>query len=267
MIHRSFSSTGRLKYSLTYLFVTFCKLSRHINETKNYTKNPNPSKENKRFKAMKTSIIVSSFAALCLMLTFAESPSRRTTENIYASTVSNISYIPAIKANAKPSNKVSASVKSEAVTRKANEIVDDFNYLKFNTADYNFDNKNTSEVNAEDTFEYLKFDVNEFNKNNEFTSADAIELPLNDTEYLKFNVNDYIKNDEAASFETLELPVNNFEYLKFNVQNFITADEINSVEIESLPVEEYSYLVFNVNDYTSLDNTDSGNFRELPVNE
>lgn len=216
---------------------------------------------------MKTSIIVSSFAALCLMLTFAESPSRRSTEYVYVTSDKNISYIPAVTVNAEPANIASVSVRKVADSRVAAEMVEDFNYRKFNVADYTADDEMAMELTTEQTFEYLKFNVTDLNESNEFTSEDAIELPLNETEYLKFDVNEYTKSDETTSFETLELPVNDFEYLKFNVQNFLTADDTSSVEIDNLPVEDYSYLKFNVNVYASLDKTNSGNFGELPVSE
>lgn len=235
MFHRCFSAINRFNGLLTYQFVTFIIHHRHIFETQIINQKSKIPRKRKKSKAMKTSILVSTFAALCLLITYAESPSRLSTDSRSISSVSNFSYIPASNVTIEPAIKLSANTNKAVEFKSAGTLTEDLGYLKFDVSDYSNDKDIAVEVNNENSLEYLKFDVNDYTSSDETASYESIELPVNDFDYLKFDVNDYTSSDETASYESIELPVNEFEYLRFDVSKYSNE---NHVIIGELPVAE-----------------------------
>ncbi len=204
---------------------------------------------------MKTSIILSSFAALCLLVTFAESPTRRNSDSYNASSASHYTYVPANLVTAKPAITISAAKAKASKIESSATVAEDISYLKFDVADYSDAEKMAAEVSTENSFEYLKFDVNDYNADYEVNSFDAIDLPADELGYLKFDVNDYTTTDAK---ESIELPESDFDYLKFDVADYTTTDAAESIE---LPESNFNYLKFDVNNYTT---TDAAESIELP---
>jgi hypothetical protein len=260
-------------------------------ETEKKNQKPKTSQEFKKSKAMKTSILVSSTAALCLLLTFAEAPKRNSAENNNANLSDSFTYIPSNLVYTIPAENLSAAKTMYAEAKTKVKLVEDFNYLKFNVADYEDNDEMATEVTAIETSDRLKFDVTEYASNTELTSFDALELPVNEFAKLKFDVSEYASNTELTSFDALELPVNEFANLKFDVTEYASNTELTSFdalelpvnefeylkfdvtkfadndEITELPVDEYSYLRFDANKYNTENALESGNFGELPANE
>ena len=203
---------------------------------------------------MKTSIIISTVAAVSLMITFAETPMNRDAQFNKETLYNNISYIPAKSITTTPEVEFSAYTKADGAANTKVDLSEDFSYLKFNVANYTEANEVAAAANEENFFGYLKFNVNDYAA----TEDESIETPVNEFEYLKFNVNDYSANENA---ESIESPANEFEYLKFNVNDY-SANE-NDESIES-PVDEFDYLKFNVNNYKTTDNNET--FKS-PANE
>ena len=216
---------------------------------------------------MKTSIIVSTFAALCLMITFAETPNRRIDENNNVPSISNYSYSPTNLVYAGSVINSAASTEKKIADKTAVPSAADLSYLKFDVDGYMNENEMVTEAYAWNSFDYLKFDVNNYTAADEAVSYEAIELPANDFEYLKFNVNKFIPGDESNPAEITELPVDETSYMKFDVGKFMTDDDSNSSEISELSVDEYSYLKFDVTKYTDQNTTEANNLCEMPVSE
>lgn len=183
---------------------------------------------------MKTSIIVSSTAALCLLITLAETPENYSAENNNTSMVGSFTYIPSNLGFTVSAESISAEKKEYADVKTNVKLVEDFNYLKFDVADYKDNNEMEAEVTTEISLGYLKFDVNKYTENAELTSLDAIEMPVNEYAYLKFDVN--AANDELTDFDALELPVNEFEYLKFDIRKYASQLTHTSDNFGQIPI-------------------------------
>ncbi len=216
---------------------------------------------------MKTSIIVSSFAALCFLVTLGETTSRRNTENTKITSENNFTYLRTSWVSARPAINLTVNTRKETSVKTSLPSAEDLSYLKFNVADYSDNDKMVPEVTDENSFDYLKFDLSDYSGNNEISNPDVIELPVCEFTDLKFAVNEYIENTELTSFEAIELPESEFDYLKFYVNKFMNIDDPNSSEITELQVDEYSYLKFDVNNYTKQNTTCTDKIDELPVNE
>jgi len=245
--------------SLAYLAVTFIQLLRHTFKHKIINQLPKYSKENKKNKAMKTSIIISTIATVCLMITITENPMNRDAQNNTNTLYSNISYLPTNTVSTKTEVMLPAFTKENIASSTKVNVNRDFSYLKFNAADYTEASGEKAEVNDEKSFEYLKFDVTKYEDNNRNTSVETIEMPINEFDYLKFDVNDY----NPTVNESIELPVNEFENLKFNVNDYTTADNDQSLES---PANDFDYLKFDVNKYSCNDQVTDQD-AELPVTE
>jgi hypothetical protein len=183
---------------------------------------------------MKTSIIISSIAALLLMITFAESPSRRNVNKLNASTTDEISFIQ-INGLMPLTETKKTIIKKEASDVTLPSIpAEDYSYLKFNVSDFiasdaNLDVYDVLPENTVSDYSYLKFDVNEYTNNSEFTDSETIELPehpANDFSYLRFNADDYYT---TGDIETIETVVNEFSYLKFDVNSYYS-QSVNDTE-------------------------------------
>ena len=208
---------------------------------------------------MKTSIIISTIATVCLMITITENPMNRDAQNNTNTLFSNISYLPTNTVATKTEVMLPAITKENIASSTRVNVNGDFGYLKFNAANYTEAGRENAEVNDEKSFEYLKFDVTKYKDNNRTTSVESIEIPLNEFDYLKFDVNDYTPTVN----ESIELPVNEFKNLKFNVNNYTTADNDESLET---PANDFDYLKFDVNKYTCDDQV-TDQEAELPVTE
>ena len=187
---------------------------------------------------MKTSIIVSTFAALCLMVTLGKAPTTRKAERNNVTSVSNYYYKPSTTASAKSALKAENSTKKEAEVKTTLPSVEDLSYLKFEVADYMTDNDMAIEMNPENSLDYLKFDVSDYTDNTELTSPDAIELPVNEFAKLKFDVTEYTASTELTDFDTIELPVDEFSYLKFDVNKYVSQNSTDTINPAELPVSE-----------------------------
>jgi hypothetical protein len=208
---------------------------------------------------MKTSIIISTIATVCLMITVTENPMNRDAQNNTNTLFSNISYLPTNTVATKTEVMLPAITTENIAASTRAYLNEDFSYLKFNAANYTEKGRENAEVNDEKSFEYLKFDVTKYEDNNRTTSVETIEMPVKEFDYLKFDVNDYTPTVN----ESIELPVNEFENLKFNVNNYRIADNDESLET---PANDFDYLKFDVNKYSCNDQA-TDQEAELPVTE
>ncbi len=216
---------------------------------------------------MKTSVLIPTFAALCLLLTFAEKPRHKSTENSNVSLVSNFYYSTADLVYAEPVLNSSVKKLPNGYSKRAENTQEYFEYLKFDVADYKDNTEMLTEETAENSFEYLKFDVSRYTRSTEPISIDESGMPEIEFANLKFDVSEYNGNAALIPYDKIELPEDEFEYLKFDVNNFIGNDETNAAETMGLPVDEFSYLKFDVNKYSSQINPGTGNTGELTENE
>ena len=184
---------------------------------------------------MKTSILVSSTAALCLLLTFTEAPKRNSAENNYTNLVNTFTYIPSNLTFTITAESVHATT-AYTDPKISVKPVEDLNYIKFNASDYLESAEMATEDITENSLDYLKFKISE---NIELTSDEAIELPANNFANLKFDVTEYTENNELTSFDAIELPVDNFANLKFDVTEYTENTELTSFDAIELPVNEF----------------------------
>ena len=179
---------------------------------------------------MKTSILISSIAALCLLLTFAEAPRHHGEDNMIAATTGNITFTTVNSVTMLSGPVITSARKNNYAIPIPPAPAEDFSYLKFNVNDYlEADAATTEEI------EIL---------------PEAIET---DFSYLKFNVSNYITDAGLNIIEIAELPEN----------------EINSSNpYENVPVAiQFDYLRFDVNKYISESGTKDEGIGELPAEE
>ena len=192
---------------------------------------------------MKTSIIISTIAAVCLMITFSENTINRVSQNNTNTLYSNISYLPANNLIAIPEVKWSDIIKADVSAKTKVNANKDLSYLKFDVADYTEADEAVAEINELQSFDYLKFDVNKYEDENGITFGESNEIPVNQFDYLKFNLNDYTATDID---ETIETPVNEFDYLKFDLNKYRATENDETIET---PVNDFDYLKFDINKY------------------
>ncbi|MEI8045931.1 MAG: hypothetical protein WCI92_01025 [Bacteroidota bacterium] len=218
---------------------------------------------------MKTSILISSIAALCLLGTFAVAPRHHSEERMNITSTNNILFTSANTVTMLPGVVISADRKREAAVSLPLDSPEDFSYLKFNASDYlpaeniSPDEANMLPEEIVTDLSYLKFNTDDYVTE---STDEEIELPVNEsittdasfselleTEfgYLRFEVDDYIGNaaeiGELPSEETKTLNKNDkstptetsqdFGYLKFDVINYYNSDNPGSVEQIELPEE------------------------------
>jgi len=220
---------------------------------------------------MKTSILISSIAALCLLGTFAVAPRQHGEDNSELTSTDNISIVSVAKVTVLPGVVITAEIK------KAEEIsnpvipVEDFSYLKFEVAEYqeadaiNPDEDEILPETAESDLSYLKFNVSDYISDSELTAEAITELPvsekntpapepvINEFEYLRFDVNDFIGNTSPETDAIGELPEE--ETKSMNPSGKSLKGEI--------PVE-FGYLKFVVTKYYDSENPGAGIMTELP---
>ncbi|MEI6060907.1 MAG: hypothetical protein WCR72_09370 [Bacteroidota bacterium] len=223
---------------------------------------------------MKTSILISTFAAFCLLITFAESPSRRFADKrngiaVDGISCSQVNYTGSSLANAISGYEDNATGLSSNLYKTA-----DFSYLKFNAL-YFIEAENAGSIETEVlpeavTFDYLKFNAGMYTNETVGTELPEAENNLasnsltNSTEsgysYLKFNPEAFIQNSGSVSDETIELPSAGMDYLKFNVNKFINTSKTS--ELTEDAASDLSYLKFDASKFAH-----SEEFTALPASD
>lgn len=163
---------------------------------------------------MKTSIIISTIAALSLLITFAEVPHRHRNDNMNIASDHNtilvesehrVSMLPGVVIT--PNTKNADKIDISAIP------AEDLSYLKFDVTNF-MQSENLFET-VEIDFSYLKFDVNNFISNLEESNEEMMPLGKNDT-------------------NTIVTPIpaiNSFDYLRFDVTKFINHEEIEEIPL------------------------------------
>jgi len=209
---------------------------------------------------MKTSVLISSIAALYLLVAFAETTRRHGEDKLNVASTENISIATVKMATMLPGVVITADRKNEAVIILPVIPNEDFGYLKFDASDYSeaeSGNPDETEVLPKITevdYSYLKFAGSDYT-DSESTGIEITELPVNENntsstpelvenefEYLRFDVNDYISNSVMEAEEIGELPLeseptNEFGYLKFDVTKFYSSAALSYDEQFELPEE------------------------------
>ncbi len=224
---------------------------------------------------MKTSIIVSSVAVLCMMLSIAEAPTGKKNDNVRTTPANELSYITIYSPASSNAGRLTSVKHVKEMELPA--TTNDLSYLKFDLSGYINDDGMDQEVSDEITFDYLKFNASDYTSE---TEPASLESTGNDFGYLKFDVSSYFNESEESSFDYLkfnvtdycagenismtketEMPENDFENLKFDVNHY-TNNEY-SAKISDLPENDFSYLKFDVNKFLN-QYTDAASTEELP---
>jgi len=222
---------------------------------------------------MKTSILISSVAALCLLVTFAEAPRRHGEDKMNSASTDNITIAVMNRATMLPGVVITTDRKKEAGISIPVVPAEDFSYLRFDVSEYTKEESiNLDEVEAlpeatETDFSYLKFNVSDYITNSELSVDGITELPAYEN---------IPANSSAAEPAAIE-----FEYLRFDVNDYIHAGGTDVSEIDELPLEEaqignqaeitvpgtssieFGYLKFDVSKYYNTGNLSYVEF-ELP---
>jgi hypothetical protein len=213
---------------------------------------------------MRTSVIISSIAALCLMSSFAELSDQSRSDINSATSQINFPNATADETSALFTETYNASErKNEANTSASPNADNDFSYLKFDVAAYSKTGAPVMDVpmampsKSDSDFPYLKFDANRYNSDGTLTEDSSLALPLNENtpadefEYLKFNISK-ISGQNASS--------------ELQVTNEPAVEQTSGNELNSVSARDCDYLKFDV-DYYSSPSIDNANREELPVNE
>ena len=193
---------------------------------------------------MKTSVLISSIAALYLLVAFAETTRRHGEDKMKVASTENISIATVKMATMLPGVIIKADRKKEASINIPIIPIEDFSYLKFDVGDYleaeivNTDEAEILPEAMEADYSYLKFKISDYT-DSELTVDELTELPVNE-------------NNTTISLP--ETSVNEFEYLRFNVNDYINKNATGNTEIDELPLEvepanEFGYLKFDVTKY------------------
>ena len=205
---------------------------------------------------MKTSVLISSITALCLLVTFAVTPRRHGEDKMNLASKTDISFAVEKRATMLPGVVITADRKKKTAISVPVVPAGDFNYLQFDVTDYmesDVVDPAEAEVLPEATeadFSYLKFRIDDYITGSELTGDELAELPVNEFGYLRFDVNNYINKSGTETMGIGELP---------------EADRTGQAEV-TVPVEttnELSYLKFDVNKYYNPGNPGIEEF-ELP---
>ena len=207
---------------------------------------------------MKTTVLLSTFAAFFLLITFAETPSLRHTDFNNAAMINDLSYIPA---NLVVVESTAVAERTYAETPKVKVApVTDLSYLKFDVANYTPDNEEETGLVEDNTFDYLKFHASDYVSK----ESKSMEMPASEHGSYAFDVNTY-NADANSDAENMELPENEDEYLKFNVNNYSSLLSADPENME-MPANKFDYLKFDVNDFASPETSDPSAY-ELPETE
>lgn len=182
---------------------------------------------------MKTSILISSFAALCLLITFAEIPRRHGEDNMIAAPTENIIFTSVNNVTMLSGPVISPERKNESEITNPAVPTEDFSYLKFIVNDYlKADAASTEEIEilpeaTENDFSYLKFNVNDYATDSGFNGDEIADLPENE-------------NNSISPSENVP-DANEFTYLRFDVNKYISESETERGGIGELPSELQSF--------------------------
>ena len=176
---------------------------------------------------MKTSLLISSFAALGLLITFAGAPRRHgkdkmnlaSTDNIAIVTVNTVTMLPGVVITPVRNNKTGIAVPSHPA--------EDLSYLKFDgnvlmEADDN--NLKESEVlpeASETDISYLKFETDKY-----ISTTEIGELPIQEVNTI----------NQVVIIIPGETPID-FSYLKFDGNKYYSPNNLGYVEQFELPEE------------------------------
>lgn len=185
---------------------------------------------------MKASIIISSVAVLCLMITIAETPTGRSDKEVKSFAVNPVAYLTSNKVVSKNINNITERKSSNREIKTA-DLTHILNYLKFDVSDYMNESEMAAEEIDETNFEYLKFNVGDYNTVNEAMPADETNFINDDFSYLKFDVNKYMSESDEQSTNIDESSNNGLSYLKFDVNKYYSSNS-ESVSIGDLPAIE-----------------------------
>jgi hypothetical protein len=217
---------------------------------------------------MKTSILISSIAALCLLLTFAEAPRRHGEDNMIAATTENITFTTVNSVTMLSGPVITPARKNNSAIPIPPAPAEDFSYLKFNVNDYKeADAATTEEIEilpeaTETDFSYLKFNVGDYVTVSGLNGDEITDLP---------------ENENNSTSPSENVPVANvFNYLRFDVNKYIIESEMEGKGIGELSSEEvllieeaqeisdFNYLKFDVTKYYIPENQGSEEQFELP---
>jgi len=221
---------------------------------------------------MKTTILISGFAALCLLVTFAEAPRRHGKDKMNSASTENITFMSVKRATMLPGVVITPKSNNEAVIvpvgtaeNFVHQEIEIPEYKVVDAVNLEADEIPTEVIDAD--YSYLKFDVTDFSTESELTDGEITELPLpessipaaavpepaiNKFEYLAFDVNDYIKNSGKEPTDIGELPLDleesktvnptapgfalpEFGYLKFDVTKYYQPEQMNARQEFELP--------------------------------
>ena len=207
---------------------------------------------------MKTTVLISSITALCLLVTFAVTPRRHGEDKMNSVSTTDISFAVEKRATMLPGVVITADRKKEAGIPVPVIPAEDLSYLKFDVTDYmESDGVDPAEAEVipeatEADLSYLKFRIDDYSTGSELTGDEIAELPVNEFGYLRFDVNQFINNTGTENTGIGELP---------------EAEARTGQAEVTVPVEttiELSYLKFDVNKYYNPGNLGADEEYELP---
>ncbi len=186
----------------------------------------NQNRKCQKPKAMKhSSILMSSFGALLIMISVRESSIDFSKTNQNTSTIQPTAVIHKTSRDAnvqlmEATHKT--SFPEPAIPKGRTEI----NYLKFDVSEFVIPETANEDMPEDTDLSYLKFNAS----GNMETDTEIGALPEDpDLGYLKFDVNHYATNTDSGQ----ELPSADFGYLKFDVQKYVQHN--SECEINELP--------------------------------
>jgi hypothetical protein len=157
-----------------------------------------------------SSILMSSFGALLILIAVSENAVKRTDDlskpNQTAAKVQAL-----VVKTTKP---------SATYTHSASAFATDISYLKFNVSDFAATEYCCDDMPETIDFSFLKFEVADYSD----TEIDALPEDSN-FDYLKFNVDNYT----TSPYLDEENPVSDFGYLKFDVQKYLQNDTMAGI--------------------------------------
>jgi hypothetical protein len=207
---------------------------------------------------MKTSVLISSITAFCLLVTFAVTPRRHGEDKINLASTTDFSFAVEKRATMLPGVVITADKKRESGVTVPVIPAEDLSYLKFDVTDYMESegvNPTESEVLPEATeadLRYLKFRIDDYSTGSELTGDEIAELPFNEFGYLRFDVNQFINNSGTENTGIGELP----EAETGTGQAEVTVPVKTTIEL--------SYLKFDINKYYNPGNQGTEEKFELP---
>lgn len=173
-----------------------------------------------------SSILMSSFAALLILISVRESALDFSKTNPTDTIVAPIAVIHKKTPDAKVPF-MAMLHKTSLAEPYIQNVIGDFSYLKFNVPDFVTTEAGYAGISYEAELAFLKFKVSDY-----IETEIGVMPEESDCNYLKFDVSTYI----VSPYDNEELPDFNFDYLKFDVQKYGHGDSIG--EINELPEDD-----------------------------